>query len=146
MTKAEQDYWKKRCNAAEAYLNEIHHGDGTNKSKTYSEWVQSKELEPTPSQPTRTPTNKEYDLETIQDICNVVTAENLDDFIADFKESLNMIIQVKNNASILLKASGQNVTDEMMNEMVKVGKIGWIDDGKTYTPDQEMSLTIAPKP
>ncbi|MEH0154007.1 hypothetical protein V6R21_07645 [Limibacter armeniacum] len=36
----ELEHWEQRCKAAEAYLNEIHHGTGDNKSKLYSEWVQ----------------------------------------------------------------------------------------------------------
>lgn len=57
--------------------------------------------------------NKEYEIRSIQDIADMVTSENLDNFIIDFKGVLM--------AHIVLK---QSFPDKTFRDFL------WVDDGK----------------
>ena len=65
-----------------------------------------------------------HDLKTIEDIINVINAENIDNFIIDFKSYLNFNILLKTTQEIVGK---ENVGISKEDE----GVLNWIDDGKT---------------
>lgn len=65
-----------------------------------------------------------HDLITIQDIVNVITRENLDNFLIDFKNFLEVYIGVNELTSAVCKA--ENLPEGKFD----VIKMVWIDDQK----------------
>lgn len=67
---------------------------------------------------------KKYDLKTIEDIVKVITFENIDNFLIDFRGFLTLNMTIKLAQKIVGK---ENVEIKKEHE----GIFHWIDDGKT---------------
>ena len=68
--------------------------------------------------------NNKHDLKTIKDIVDVVTAENIDNFLIDLRGFLTMIMVIKSTQELVGK---ENIEIKKEHENV----FHWIDDGKT---------------
>jgi hypothetical protein len=77
-------------------------------------------------------TPKEYDLKTIEDITNVLTESNIDNFLVDFKMWLSMRIEFKK----IKEAEGVVKFDNT--------QFRWIDDGK-HEADITLKVNIKTK-
>jgi hypothetical protein len=70
--------------------------------------------------------SKKYEINTLDDIINCVTKDNLDNFIIDLKAFLEMYISIDNLGKAIMKAEGIE-TDK---PTLKSKGFTWIDDGK----------------
>lgn len=80
--------------------------------------------------------NKQYKIETIEDISNVITKENLENFMIDFIDVMNKLVEIKE----LCKEKTGEYPQGLMKELT------WVDDDirgvskieiKTTKPDSE---------
>jgi len=76
---------------------------------------------------------KEYKIETLQDIVNTVTVDNIDDYLADFRGFLLGYMSAKAISDMVYELSDKKP------EPVPINSFKWIDDGKT-------NVTISIKP
>ena len=76
------------------------------------------------------PEHKKYLIETIQDVANCVTLENIDNFIIDFEGVLR--------AMLLLESASKDI-DKFVD--VKFPSFVWIDDNK-----HEIGIDLSSKP
>jgi hypothetical protein len=68
----------------------------------------------------------EHEIKTIQDIYRVVTNENIDCFMKDLRNSLDVFLSLSDLSKAICNASG---IDEKLGELIPEKYI-WIDDGK----------------
>lgn len=77
--------------------------------------------------------SNEHKIKTIQDIVDVVTPENLDNFIIDFKMWLTITLEKKNKKQLhtfkLVDREKVKINITLPVELVTSG-FTWIDDGK----------------
>lgn len=83
---------------------------------------------------------KRYELKTIEDILNIITAENIENFLEGFKSFLGNYCLTTTSARLGAAIQGLDWTDKKNTEIVKCDKMIYIDDGK-----QENHLTITIK-
>ena len=74
---------------------------------------------------------KEYHLKTIQDILDVLTMANLDNFKKDFNAWLDV--------HVAIKISNELFKESMKIQQINHGEMIWIDDGKN---EQNYNITI----
>lgn len=70
------------------------------------------------------PTGETYKIETVNDFMQVVTEENLEYLIADFKSTLRTGLEMNKLMSLVASTTGQEV------EKLSLPCFQWIDDGK----------------
>jgi len=66
-----------------------------------------------------------HDLKTIQDIVDVVSEDNIDNFMVDFRGFLDGFIALQNIGKLVLDED-----DVEIDHRVKVGSLIWIDDNE----------------
>lgn len=64
------------------------------------------------------PSGKTYDIESVQDMCNVVTKENLELFLEDLRSVFETVLKFREAAQ------------QVGVEAPELHKFEWIDDGK----------------
>lgn len=80
---------------------------------------------------------KTYSINSVQDIANAVTPENLDNFIKDFRG----VMQTYLTLVTLAKAKMESEPDDLKNtDLVEFHGLFWTDDGK-----HDITCEIHPK-
>lgn len=70
------------------------------------------------------PGAKQYRIETVQDLFDMLTEENFSRFFKEFKQGMKVAVQFRELTKAVCKAQGHEVNDSVL----KMPAFTWIDD------------------
>lgn len=74
--------------------------------------------------------DREYQIKTIDDMLNCVTADNIDNFLEGFKYSMNQYLKAIELYKAVAKANKLNIGTFKNTEILQFKGFTYIDDGK----------------